>query len=173
MTFADLYRWWQGDSGPEHSSGGSQVTEPNPRSGITATLPAYFDGINAGTTAWPGPSSPRRSVSQPVRRVCSGGIHHHDAFGAEYVALIQLHARRAGHPRPALANAVKGLITFAPIEAQYRPWSFGPRRSSQGRLHVAGDARRVRPGVRTYQQPALRLRLLRRTPQFGGAGERR
>jgi hypothetical protein len=47
MTFADLYRWWQGDSGPEHGSGGSQATQPNPRSRITATLSAYFDGINA------------------------------------------------------------------------------------------------------------------------------
>jgi hypothetical protein len=81
-----------GRLGTEHGSGGCQVTEPNPRSGITATLSAYFDGINAGTTAWPGSSSPRRSVSQPVRRVCGGGIHHHDAFDAEYVALIQLHA---------------------------------------------------------------------------------
>ena len=47
MTFADLHRWWQGDSGPEHGSGDSQATQPHPLSGITATLSAYFDAINA------------------------------------------------------------------------------------------------------------------------------
>lgn len=47
MTFADLYRWWQGDSGPERGSGGSQETQPHPLSGITATLSAYFNAINA------------------------------------------------------------------------------------------------------------------------------
>jgi hypothetical protein len=47
MTFADLYRWWQGDSGPEYKPGGSQATQPHPLNGITATLSAYFDAIIA------------------------------------------------------------------------------------------------------------------------------
>ena len=65
MTFADLHRWWQGDSGPEGSPGDSQATQPHPLSGITATLSAYFDAINARNyrLAWSQLSPAARSGS--------------------------------------------------------------------------------------------------------------
>jgi hypothetical protein len=47
LTHAELYRWWQGDSGPERGPVGSAATQPHPLNGITATLAAYFDAINA------------------------------------------------------------------------------------------------------------------------------
>ena len=46
MTFAGLYRWWRGDSGPGPTSAASKVTPPQPLSGITATLSDYFTAIN-------------------------------------------------------------------------------------------------------------------------------
>jgi hypothetical protein len=65
MTFADLSRWWQGDSGPEGDPGGSQAAQPHPLSGITATLSTYFDAINARNyrLAWSQLSPAARSGS--------------------------------------------------------------------------------------------------------------
>lgn len=45
-TFAGLYQWWRGDSGPGPTPPGGKVTPPPPSSGIAGTLSAYFSGIN-------------------------------------------------------------------------------------------------------------------------------
>jgi hypothetical protein len=46
-TFAGLYQWWHGDSGPGPTPPGGKVTPPPPAIGIAGTLSAYFTGINA------------------------------------------------------------------------------------------------------------------------------
>jgi hypothetical protein len=44
-----------------------------------------------------------------------------DTFDAEYVALTQLHADALIRLDRQLADAVKDLVTVAPLEALYRP----------------------------------------------------
>jgi hypothetical protein len=51
MTFGDLYQWWLGDSGPEHTSPGSQANRTQPVSSPTNTPQAT--GPSAGSTADP------------------------------------------------------------------------------------------------------------------------
>jgi hypothetical protein len=55
MTFGDLYQWWLGDSGPEHTSPGSQNTPQavgsagasrGPTADPAGTVRAYFAAIN-------------------------------------------------------------------------------------------------------------------------------
>jgi hypothetical protein len=102
MTFADLYRWWQGDSGPESGPGRSQASQSRPVSGITATLSTYFDAINARNyrLAW--------SQLSPAAR--SGSPYYGFANGESSTTIAgwQLH-RIAPGPRPGTYVA---FVTF-------------------------------------------------------------
>jgi hypothetical protein len=90
MTLADLHRWWQGDSGPEGGPGGSQTTQPHPLSGITATLSAYFDAINARNyrLAW--------SQLSPAARSGSPYSSFADGESSTTIAGWQLHGITTG-----------------------------------------------------------------------------
>ncbi len=102
MTFADLYQWWQGDSGPEPTPLESQVTRPQPLSGITATLSAYFDAINARNyrLAW-SQLSPANQSGNPYTQFAAG-------VSTTTIADWKLHGIASG-PRPGTYIA---FVTF-------------------------------------------------------------
>src|SRR5215468_7682205 len=60
-------------------------------------------------------------VLQGVAWKAAGLLGWPDTFDAEYVALTQLHADALITLDQQLADAVKDLVTVAPIEALYRP----------------------------------------------------
>ncbi len=70
MTFAGLYQWWHGDSGPGPAG---KVTPIRPRHGITITLSAYFNGINARNyrLAWSQLSAADQAAN-PYRQFAAG-----------------------------------------------------------------------------------------------------
>jgi hypothetical protein len=73
MTFANLYQWWNRDSGPEPTTRGSNVARPQPLSGITTTLSTYFDAINARNyrLAW-SQLSPASQAVNPYTQFAAG-----------------------------------------------------------------------------------------------------
>jgi len=84
MTLADLHQWWQSNSGPEpapaksgtatpQTGSGTGIGTPQPASGITATLSAYFDAINARNypVAWSELSAANQATS-PYSQFAAG-----------------------------------------------------------------------------------------------------
>jgi hypothetical protein len=150
MTFANLYQWWNRDSGPEPTTLGSKAARPQPLRGITTTLLTYFDAINARNyrLAW-AQLSPASQAVNPYIQFAAGD-------STTTIAKWTLHGIARG-PRPRLYIA---YVTFR----SYQNPSEAPNHSDScdvwtlnytmiqrsGRWLINGAA--PHPGVPEYQR---------------------